>query len=168
MTNVQNGTFSFFLGTLPHQPGLRACVLNATVFKSVQIFILTIRAGNMCSEKSECQPNCQSNNACLISLFGSQPHIPHPHNAAHHHHHHIFHDNDHHRIFSEWSSLDLAWTSAFSLIVVTSVVGNVMVGSIKTIQYHIILLSFLPFLSLWLSLFSFLLLWLSLLSLLSL
>ena len=29
--------------------------------------------------------------------------------------------------FSEWSNLDVAWTSAFSLIVVTSVLGNVMV-----------------------------------------
>ena len=63
-------------------------------------------------------------------LFGSQPHNLHPHNAAYQHHH-ILYDIDHHRIFSEWSSLDLAWTSAFSLIVVTSVVGNVMVGSIS-------------------------------------
>ena len=29
--------------------------------------------------------------------------------------------------FSKWSNLDVAWTSAFSLIVVTSVLGNVMV-----------------------------------------
>ena len=32
--------------------------------------------------------------------------------------------------FSEWSNLDVAWTSAFSLIVVTSVLGNVMVVGI--------------------------------------
>ena len=51
------------------------------------------------------------------------------------HHCHICNDDDyHHRIFSEWSSLDLAWTSAFSLIVVTSVVGNVMVRSFSNIH----------------------------------
>ena len=46
-------------------------------------------------------------------------------------------DDADHDIFSEWSSLDWVWTSAFSLIFVTSFVGNVMVGSnpVVIIQY---------------------------------
>ena len=46
-------------------------------------------------------------------------------------------DDDYHQcIFSEWSSLDLAWTSAFSLIVVTSVVGNVMVAFFQSAIFN--------------------------------
>ena len=49
----------------------------------------------------------------------------------------VMNDDDYHQcIFSEWSSLDLAWTSAFSLIVVTSVVGNVMVAFFQSAIFN--------------------------------